>query len=634
MKLNTTPSARRSGFALLLVLILVAVFIVILAASMNRSNTVAVLNQRNNDYNTCASAAEGAVEKVYARMASDFMLYRGPGQVNINLTAGVYQTNIPTAAEDSYWTNFQFSDGQGHVGKTFITNSSTYSGPLPSAYPGLTTTNAPVYRIVSNVKLSKSRYNVVATAQEDLLLALVPLTTWAIFYNGLLEFSDCAPMVVNGRVQANGPIYVGTITSSSLTFNGMVNSTATITAPYTDGFTSSSSGVWTPSNSAKWQTTFNAGSAAYGPSVTTSLVMTNSHILIDLPASAQTGPSYANNYTNSQMLYNQAQMVLLVTNTPGKTNPTVQLILQASYNQQVPGADSTAVALTYTNVTQTSLNTNLPFLSETNIAYDLRETDTNIITQIDMGKLATWVSSNSIVQGKLPASSGVYPTILYVADRRTRTSSQLPSVRLVNGTKLPANGGLGFSVATPNPLYVQGNYNVTTSAGTSTGTNNAYEVPAALFSDALTILSANWNDSRSLGKTYSSSDSTYNATDTTINAAIVTGNVVSTGTSATTFSGGVHNLPRLLEDWATTTGTSAKLFLNTSILCLWQSQIATNQFVNPGTYYNAPNRYYTFDQNFLNPNKVPPGIPVALVPIRFNWCVPPPNTVTYDTGHN
>jgi hypothetical protein len=79
----------------------------------------------------------------------------------------------------------------------------------------------------------------------------------------------------------------------------------------------------------------------------------------------------------------------------------------------------------------------------------------------------------------------------------------------------------------------------------------------------------------------------------------------STGTSTSTFSGGVHNLPRLLEDW-----TGVTLYLNTSIIRLWTSQMATNQWKYQGTYYNPPNRWFMFDQNFLNPAKIPPGIPV------------------------
>jgi hypothetical protein len=54
--------------------------------------------------------------------------------------------------------------------------------------------------------------------------------------------------------------------------------------------------------------------------------------------------------------------------------------------------------------------------------------------------------------------------------------------------------------------------------------------------------------------------------------------------------------------------------------------------VNP--YYNAPTRHYNFDVNFLNPSKVPPGIPNALVPIRFGWTVPPPGSVTNTPTYN
>jgi len=60
--------------------------------------------------------------------------------------------------------------------------------------------------------------------------------------------------------------------------------------------------------------------------------------------------------------------------------------------------------------------------------------------------------------------AGPYPTILYVAENRTNSSSQLSGVRLVNAASIPVNGNLGSSVATPNPLYVIGTYNPPNSA--------------------------------------------------------------------------------------------------------------------------------------------------------------------------
>ena len=84
-------------------------------------------------------------------------------------------------------------------------------------------------------------------------------------------------------------------------------------------------------------------------------------------------------------------------------------------------------------------------------------------------------------------------------------------------------------------------------------------------------------------------------------------------------------LPRLLEDWSNNT-----LTLNTSIINLFNSTKATGTFVNPGTYYTPPTRNFSYDLNFEDPSKVPPGIPCALVALRYNWTTPPPNTVTYN----
>ena len=117
--------------------------------------------------------------------------------VTNNLIAGVYKTNIPTAAENPYWGNFVFSDAQGHMGQTYVTCLTNYSGAMPSQYTNVATKLAPIYRIVSNVSLPGSP-DVIGTAQEDVLLSLLPITTYAIFYNGPLEFTQCATMVSPG----------------------------------------------------------------------------------------------------------------------------------------------------------------------------------------------------------------------------------------------------------------------------------------------------------------------------------------------------------------------------------------------------------------------------------------------------
>jgi hypothetical protein len=174
-------------------------------------------------------------------------------------------------------------------------------------------------------------------------------------------------------------------------------------------------------------------------------------------------------------------------------------------------------------------------------------------------------------------------------------------VRLQNGIAAPVNGGQGFSVATPNPLYVLGHYNCTNPAYLNT-TNTSTSVPAAFYCDAFTVLSSAWSDYNSLHNAFGSG-SGWDANDTTINAAIVAGIVPSTGADSLHFSGGVHNFPRLLEDW-----TGNTLWLNTSLVNLYNSTHATGQFLNPGTYYNPPTRKFSFDGRYGDPNVTPPGM--------------------------
>ncbi len=606
---------QSSGYALLMVMSIIAVSLIVLTATMQRTGTVARLNNRNNTYVVNVNAAEAAVEKVYARMAYDFVAF-GLGSVAANL--GMYRTNIPTGAESAYWNQFQFSDGRSNMNRTYVGSLAAYTGPLPSQYAGKFTVNAPVYRIVSNAKQLGGLASMTNAAQVDVLLALVPLSTYAIFYNSLLEFSTAATMTVNGRVHANANIYTGS--GSTTTFNDTVTTSGTLSSPKNNG-----QGPWTTSPG-KGVFKGTPGYTTNLPVLTLSINMTNTHSLIDLPAAGE----LATSIQGQQRMYNQAQVVLLVSNT------TVTARIQASVSGAVPGADVSPVTITsyLTNASAVSNNAVLardfPFLTLTNIFTDQREDKVIKTTQVDVAKYGQWITTNTSVLAKFPTGSGTYPTILYAADNRTYTAgSQLTGVRLANGAAPPRNGGLGWSLATPNPLYVWGDYNVTNATVSHpdrrASTNTTATIPSALMSDALTLLSGAWQDSAS--STTSSTGPNPSST-ITVNAAILTGIVPSTGNTSSTFSGGVHNLPRLLENWT----SSRDVWLNTSIINLYNSTKATGQFVTPGSgsYYTAPERHFSFDLNFNDPAKQPPGMACALVPIRFNWGTPPPNTVTYN----
>jgi len=599
MKINIFPHQKQVGYALITVLVFASIAILILAATVRRSATTAMLNERENQFNRTYFAAEAAVEKVVGHMLSDFKQGQS-AYIAMNVT-NTYQSTYP-GSEDGYWSSYEFSDGQGQVNKTYVKLVVTgRTNWISDQADGLSRWRT-IYRVLSNARDKTASYKITNASQIDIAVDSIPVFQFAIFYNtNQLEFTWAAPFVINGRVHANGPIYTGVSSSSSLTFNSLISTTGTITKKALGGYQVSN--MTGPE-------TYNAGQKTNNIPLTLPIGTNSTWEMINIPPPGEDVSSTL----GTNRYYNKAGMILLVSNS------SVTMILKDSAGDQYP----TNVTYNFTNTTagMAGIVTNLPFLTLTNTFYDARESKTVRATQIDMGALKSWATTNGAVLAKRPSNNPL--SVLYVADRRTVTASQLDAVRLSDAATLPSFGasgsGLGFTVATINPVYVWGNYNEPNSTYLGT-TNTTQTVPASIASDALTILSPNWADANS-----ASSLSSRTPTATTVNAALLTGTVFTTGTDSSTFSGGVHNLPRLLEDWS----TSIQLTLNTSIVNLFASVYATNQFQLPGNYYNAPSRKFSFDINFTDPAKQPPGAPMIGGIKRLQWATPPPDNVAYE----
>jgi hypothetical protein len=181
----------------------------------------------------------------------------------------------------------------------------------------------------------------------------------------------------------------------------------------------------------------------------------------------------------------------------------------------------------------------------------------------------------------------------------------MPGIVLTNGVTLP---NLGLAVVSPEPVYIKGNYNVSTNfIATNLGTANTSQTfPAAIYADAITVLSSSWNNNNG-GLAYTSR---IPANDT-VNAAFLDGIVPSNGTN---YSGGVENFPRLLEDWSGYT-----LTYNGSMVAMFNSVYATKPWQPTGNYYEPPTRNWAFDINFDNPAKLPPLTPKVLDVNRSAW---------------
>jgi Tfp pilus assembly protein PilX len=213
----------------------------------------------------------------------------------------------------------------------------------------------------------------------------------------------------------------------------------------------------------------------------------------------------------------------------------------------------------------------------------------------------------------------------------------------------------GFTVASENPVYIQGNYNSNCiAAGSNCTSNNAnydatwtggaepVHAAASVIADAVTLLSNNWQDvgctpsggacTAALNTTTGSLLNPINpggqsvpaqtpnriATSTYYRVAIAAGkNIAFVNTAqnpefAYGMDGGVHNFLRFIEDWGgpASAGGQQQLYYKGSIVSLYWGQYATGPFKCCNLVYNPPDRQYTFDSLFALPQNLPPGTPM------------------------
>jgi len=382
----------------------------------------------------------------------------------------------------------------------------------------------------------------------------IPLFQFAIFYNGDMELNGAATLHVRGRVHGNANLYTGS--SSSQYFYDDVTVSGVISNGMRYGW---------PTNGAVYYY------AAQIPGTPLLTLTMNTNIASEVVREILHPPppdEPINSPMGHSRYYNKAELVILVTDT------NVSIGVKQPYAASLATIDWLAA----TN-----------FVSTNKTFTDQREFKTVRTTEIDVGKFIAWASTNSTVIAILGASTP--PNLIYARDVRITNSARLTAVRLVNGQTLPSRG---LTVATPNPLYTKGHYNQPTSSHLGT-TNTSNTKPASLICDAYTLLSGAFRDE------YSSGSYTTRVTEnTTVVAAVATGN----SPSSPIYSGGVNNLPRVIEAWSGKTYT-----LNGSLVCLFPSAMATAPWLNPGIYYSAPTRNINFDSNFLDPTRLPPGTP-------------------------
>lgn len=297
-----------------------------------------------------------------------------------------------------------------------------------------------------------------------------------------------------------------------------------------------------------------------------------------------------------QRYYNQAGIRILVDAHQADGTPIVKIFEKGATTPLTSGPVYDAVNSAITVGPR----------SATKIQDNREGKDVQLIT-LNMGKI-TDAYQKPQSNGNPPPLAGT-PQVIYVSDS-TATQTSKVGVRLMNGGTMPAGG---LTVASDNPVYIQGDYNTGTKrsadlqtvvqqpeSNLTNGNPNKNTVPGyvkqscAVLGDAVMILSNAWKDANSTAGVNSGNRT---ATPTTVNTAIVSGIVP---TNPAEYSGGAENFPRFMEKW----GSGNAFTYHGSMVQLYNSQQNIGEWGRDNVY-DPPKRNWFFERQFYT--DPPPG---------------------------
>jgi|HubBroStandDraft_1064217.scaffolds.fasta_scaffold00570_15 Tfp pilus assembly protein PilX len=179
----------------------------------------------------------------------------------------------------------------------------------------------------------------------------------------------------------------------------------------------------------------------------------------------------------------------------------------------------------------------------------------------------------------------------------------------------------GFTVASENAVYIQGDYNSNAGDTTwTTGVDATGHAAAAVIADAVTLLSNSWDDRVSMVGLAANANASpthmanRSASSTYFRLAIAAGkNMTFTwpagwaGSDDVGTDGGIHNFLHLLENWGV--GGVTENYKG-SMASLFYSTYNTGFYKCCTSVYGVPTRNFSFDFDFTSPAGLPPGTPM------------------------
>ncbi|GGM38870.1 hypothetical protein GCM10008956_14170 [Deinococcus arenae] len=558
-----TLRARTGGYLLISALLAMAMLMLLVTAYMFTSLNSPRTSRANADSLAGFMAAEGGLNMRAALIRSKFVNFERPSGGSVtdpskcasgsgDFQCVTYPIGGRNVATFVYETTKK--DAAGNLVETgTVAPGETYAGLSFQQY---------AYRVVgSAVKDNLTEANVEMEFQSR----LVPLFQFAAFYTDDLEINPGAPMTLNGRVHTNKDLYLAPVQSLNIT--GQTTAGGAIRrVRKDDGSCNSSAGLTLsgqPGPGCFSNPVSDVQLAAYKGQVK------SQQAALTVPKLDSLAPDRSG--SGRSEMWSKADVRVVM-------NPTSKSVTV----QRADGSIDTGATAT--------LNT-CGAISASSSFYDSREETSINMMDVDQAKLMACIQNNKVFtaqDGKVlsmaDTSGGGLALHFSFDPEPTGANANKYAVRIRNGATLGPAGGpapKGLSIATNQPLYVQGSYNATNS------------VPASLMGDTINVLSNAWVDGVKTAAYIPP------ATSTEIHAAFLGG---TDSTATGNYNGGLENYPRLHENWAavplTYVGSFVSLGTPTKARGNWKK-----------AKYSAPNRIWSYDTQFNSADKLPPLTP-------------------------
>jgi hypothetical protein len=591
--MRTLLRIREEASALIIALLAVFVISALIGIASQLTSATARQTDSSGDFSALRSAAEGALDYGYGVWARTINNYYKP----------VSKTQLGTITTPSFTGLTVASalqiDAVNEYGQPLASSSATPTSTKINLdnYPGWAGFNSAYVASVRLTGASTGGRLVNYGVKRAMNYSVVPLFQATAFFEDNLELYKTAPMTITGLVHTNSHAYVSQPSPGTLTFGDATTPTyLSYVGGYTDSTWVDSGGITRDAPPEAWNWSGYTPNSSQRPDYFAGYDQQVHQVARMEPLGADASSLLdatdvnRNNDSARELIEPPNTYVdpltQQITSTPALPDPTPiadrRLYNKAGIRIRVNGATYAITGANGATLSAAQITALKSSLTQQTI-YDRREGKNVDLTTLDL----------STAKSTLNAVSG-FNGILYIDDASATGYTDPKGIRLVNGSTLPTDG---LTVASQNPVYIQGDYN-------TSGTR----VSSAVFADGVTILSNNWSDSNSNGTL-----SSRQASNTTVNTAIVGGFLPSGWTNPVTgaqygYSGGLNNFPRFLEDWKNKTFTYVG-----SMIELFTSQIATGEW-DTGSIYVPPIRVWSFDSNFVdNP---PPGSLTAVTLAR------------------